>query len=198
MVDGVGNQYVSEYGSLGSYSLLAEEAPLMALPLHELSLKGKTEHGNQKLSWTIVADEKVVSQILEVSTNGKDFKAVGNVEATDRTFSYYSETTGVLFYRVSVTFDNNRQYYSNIIALRNSGAEGRPKLFSNLITGNSLMVSSPESYNYVINDFNGRTISRGQITDGSSTIITNYLSAGTYMIRFTKGSDQYVEKFMKQ
>jgi hypothetical protein len=60
------------------------------------------------------------------------------------------------------------------------------------------MVNSPDAYNYVVNDFNGRIVAKGQITDGSSTINTNYLSAGTYMIRFVKGSDQYVEKFMKQ
>jgi hypothetical protein len=60
------------------------------------------------------------------------------------------------------------------------------------------MVTSPDSYNYVINDYNGRTVAKGQVTDGSSTINTNYLSSGAYMIRFVKGDDQYVEKFLKQ
>jgi hypothetical protein len=41
-------------------------------------------------------------------------------------------------------------------------------------------------------------VAKGQITDGSSTINTNYLSSGTYMIRFVNGNNQYVEKFMKQ
>ena len=198
LVDGTGNQDISEYGSLGSYSLLAEEAPLAVLPLHEFSLRGKTENGNQKLSWTIVADERVVKQSIEVSTNGKDFSALANVDGLERAYNYSSSTSGVLFYRVNVTFDNGRQYYSNIIALRSNGVEGRPKLFSTLIASNALMVSSPESYSYIINDYNGRIVAKGQITDGSSTINTNYLSAGTYMIRFVKGNDQYVEKFMKQ
>jgi hypothetical protein len=60
------------------------------------------------------------------------------------------------------------------------------------------MVSSPERYDYSINDYSGRIVAKGQITDGSSTINTNYLSSGTYMIRFVKGNDQYVEKFLKQ
>jgi hypothetical protein len=82
--------------------------------------------------------------------------------------------------------------------MRSEGVEGRPKLFSTLISSNALMVSSPDIYNYVINDYNGRIVAKGQITDGSSTINTNYLSPGTYMIRFINGNDQYVEKFMKQ
>lgn len=198
LVDGVGNEYVSEYGSLGSYSLLAEEAPLVPLPLHELTLTGKTENGSQKLSWKIIADETIVTQSLEVSTNGRDFKSLASVDAQSRAYNYSPDNAGVLFYRLNVAFDDGRQYYSNIIALRSNGTEGRPKLFSTLIAGNALMVSSPDAYNYVINDFNGRIVGKGQITDGSSTINTNYLSSGTYMIRFVKGSDQYVEKFLKQ
>jgi hypothetical protein len=198
LVDGVGNEYVSEYGSLGSYSLLAEEAPLLALPLHEFTLIGKLENGLQKLSWKIVADEKIISQFVEVSTNGRDFRPLAGVDALGRSYNYSPDNAGVLFYRLNITFDNNRQYYSNIIALRSNGIEGRPKLFTTLIKGNALMVSSPERYDYSINDYSGRIVAKGQITDGSSTINTNYLSSGTYMIRFVKGNDQYVEKFLKQ
>jgi hypothetical protein len=198
LVDGVGSEYVPEYGSLGSYSLIAEEAPLTALPLHELSLRGKAGDGSQKFSWTIVADETLVKQSLEVSTNGRDFSPLSDINVLERGYSYSSQSAAVLFYRLNVTFDNGRQYYSNIIALRSTGIEGRPKLFSTLIKGNSLMVTSPDSYSYVINDYNGRIVAKGQITEGSSTIITNYLSSGTYMIRFTKGENQYVEKFLKQ
>jgi hypothetical protein len=166
--------------------------------VQELKLKGKSENGNQKLSWNIIADETVVAQSVEVSSNGKDFSPLANVDAAGRNYAYSPDNAGVIFYRLNVTFDNDRKYFSNIIALRSNGVEGRPKLFSTLITGNSLMVNSPDVYNYVVNDFNGRIVAKGQITDGSSTINTNYLSAGTYMIRFVKGSDQYVEKFMKQ
>jgi hypothetical protein len=198
LVDGVGNDYLSNYGSLGSYSLIAEEVPMSVLPLHELSLKGKVENGSQKFSWTIVADETLVKQSLEVSTNGRDFTSLSDVNVLERAYSYSSQTAAVLFYRLNVTFNDGRQYYSNIIALRSIGTEGRPKLFSTLIKTNSLMVTSPDSYNYVINDYNGRIVAKGQITDGSSTINTNYLSSGAYMIRFTRGEDQYVEKFLKQ
>ena len=198
LVDGVGNQYVSEYGSLGSYSLLAEQIPLTTLPVQELKLKGRSGKGSQDLYWNIIADETVVGQKLEISTDGKQFNSIINVDAVSRSYNYTPDNGGVIFYRLNVTFDDNRQYYSNVIALRSSGIEGRPKLFSTLVTGNSLMVSSPDTYSYVINDFNGRMVAKGQITDGSSTINTNYLSSGTYMIRFVNGNNQYVEKFMKQ
>ncbi len=198
LVDGVGNQYVNEYGSLGSYSLIAEQTPLATLPVQELKLKGRSDKGSQRLSWSIIADETVVNQKLEVSTNGKDFNSVINVDPATRDYNYTADNGGVVFYRLNVTFDDNKQYYSNVIALRSIGTEGRPKLFNTLVTSNNLMVSSPETYSYAINDFSGRTVAKGQITEGSSSITTNNLSTGTYMIRFVNGTTQYVEKFLKQ
>ena len=198
LVDGVGNQYVSEYGSLGSYSLMGEQIPLTTLPVQELKLKGRSAKGSQNLSWSIIADETVVTQKLEISTNGKEFTSAINVDAATREYNYVADNAGVMFYRLNVMFDDNRQYYSNVVALRNNGIAGRPKLLSTFISANSLTVNSPDTYSYVINDFNGRIITKGQINEGSSTITTKYLSAGAYMIRFINGSTQYVEKFMKQ
>jgi hypothetical protein len=197
-LDGVENPYASDYGSVGSYSVLIEEAPLTTLPVHSLNLRGTAENGYHKLNWVVDADEKLVNQVVEISTNGKDFTTLSSTEIASRSFSYHSETAGVIFYRVKVTFDNIQTYYTNIIAMRSSGTEGRPKLFSTVINSNSLMVSSPSSYQYAINDINGRVVSKGQIPAGSSSIQTNYLSQGTYMIRFANGNDQYVEKFLKQ
>jgi hypothetical protein len=199
LVDATGNQYASDYGSLGSYSLMAEQIPLVILPVHKLEMNGKSENGYHKLSWNVEADEKIESQILEVSANGKDFSALAtNMDATTRSHSYHAEVAGTFFYRLRVTFDNGKDYYTNIIALRSNGNAGKPKLVSNLIRNNTIAVNSPSAYNYVINDFNGKTISRGQVAEGNSIIHTNHISSGTYLIRFTNGSDEYVEKFLKQ
>ena len=166
--------------------------------MQELKLKGRSAKGSQNLSWSIIADETVVTQKLEISTNGKEFTSAINVDAATREYNYVADNAGVMFYRLNVMFDDNRQYYSNVVALRNNGIAGRPKLLSTFISANSLTVNSPDTYSYVINDFNGRIITKGQINEGSSIITTKYLSAGAYMIRFVNGSTQYVEKFMKQ
>ncbi len=198
LVDAVGNQYASDYGSLGSYTIDAEEMPLTVLPLRQLQLNGNTENGFHKLNWKIDADEKIISQAIQFSDNGKDFTNLAIVDAAGRNYSHHSQNVGIAFYRIKVNFENNKEHYSNIIAMRSNGDATRPKLFANVITSNSLMVNAPAAYSYTINDFNGKTVSKGQIVSGSTSINTSYLSSGTYILRFANGDDQYVEKFVKQ
>ncbi|MEJ0102690.1 MAG: DVUA0089 family protein [Bacteroidota bacterium] len=73
-VEGKGNEYAPNYASLGSYSLRAsfidQDTPL---PLRELELSGKLINDKYVLDWMIVADEQVISQVIEQSTNGHDF-----------------------------------------------------------------------------------------------------------------------------
>lgn len=161
-------------------------------------LKGKGGRGTHKLSMKIVADQIVTGKIMEVSFNGKDFKTLATLDKSVDTYNNTLLSPGVFFYRMNLTLKNNKHVYSNIVAMGSEGSAGRPKLISTLISGNEVKVTSPDSYDYVINDFNGRIVAKGQITSGNSTINTNYLSSGTYVIRFVKGSDQFVEKFMKQ
>lgn len=199
LVDATGNAYASNYGSLGSYSLTAEQITLSVLPVKQIEIKGLSENGYHKLNWKIEADKKIVEQVIEVSANGKDFTTLaGDIDVTTKIYSYHPENAGTLFYRIKARFENKEVFYSNIIALRSNGNASRPQLVTNLIRSNSLITNSPSSYTYAINDYSGKVIAKGQISEGSYTINTNYLSAGTYMIRFTKGNDQYVERFMKQ
>jgi len=198
LVDAVGNQYASDYGSLGSYSIEAEEIPLTTLPFRSLNLTATTSNGFNKLTWLVDADEKITQQIIEYSDNGRDFITLATVNGSLRGYNHHADETGTIFYRVKLKFENAKEHYSNLIAMRSNGNSSRPKLFANVITSNKIMVTSPSVYNYVINDFNGRMIAQGKTATGSSTITTNFLVAGTYFIRFVKGNDQYVEKFVKQ
>ena len=199
MVNGTGNVYASDYGSIGSYTVTAEQITMTVLPVAKMDAKGISENGFHKLSWTIESDQTINNLVVEVSTNGKDFTTLaGDIDLASKAYSYHPETVGTLFYRIKAGFENGEQLYSNTIALRSNGDASKPQLVTNLIRTNTLMTNSPAAYSFAINDFSGKVVARGQINAGSSTINTNYLPAGTYMIRFTKGNDQYVEKFMKQ
>ena len=99
---------------------------------------------------------------------------------------------------MNVTFDNGRQYYSNVVTLRKNGATTGPKVISNLITANSFEVSSPGIYNYAVYDFNGKTLVQGKLTNGSNIITPAGMTAGIYVIRFTNGTGQWLEKLVRQ
>lgn len=194
-VEPKGNIYAPEYATLGSYSLRGSYMPFAALPLRQLELKGKKNRGEHQFSWIIEADEAVVEQVLEMAATGNDFQTIGVLSPNARSWNYVPKEKGLLRYRVHVTFDNGKHYYSNIIGLNNEGS-GRPVLLGNS-TAHTLLVSSPSEYFYEIHDFSGRLMSKGRLTAGSNQLNVGQFSNGLYLIRFSDNGGSYQEKFLK-
>lgn len=195
-IQSMGNIYAPEYATLGSYNLAASIIPSGVLPLRRLELNGSSENNRHKFNWIIDADENVVQQILEASADGINFQAVTTVNAGARTYAYVPQAKGILYYRLKVTFDNNRQYFSNTIAIKNA-VVNRPSTIGNFVQ-NFVQVTSPSPFSYTIVDFSGRSISKGQLVQGMNAIYVNGLSKGMYIIQYSNGQEQYAEKFMKQ
>lgn len=197
-VQGKGNVYAPEYASLGSYSITSSFRPLEPLPLHKLELKGTTENKKHKLDWIIEADETVTQQVLEVSAgNNRDFQPLNNLSTSARSFMNTPSQNGWLHYRLHVSFDDGRSYYSNVIVLSNNISNNKPVINGNLVNG-SMVVNSSSPFAYTVLDYNGRTVLKGNIVQGMNTIITSSLSSGMYIIRFNNGQEVHNEKFMKQ
>jgi hypothetical protein len=196
-VDGQGNQYASEYGSLGSYSLEGIYTDVSTLPLRNLELKGNAEGGKHSLSWTVDADEKIVSQEVEVSEDGRTYRTLDAVAGGARTFEYMSVAAGLLHYRLQVLFDNGKLYYSNMIGLK-SGTIPAPHLQNSLVRSGALNVNSPGRFTYSILDYQGRQVLGGSLLRGTTTLDISHISTGSYLFRFTNGQQQFVEKFVKQ
>lgn len=195
LVKSTGNEFSSGYGSLGEYSIM-EQAPPVTLPLRTLKLNGSADNRFHKFNWIIDADEKVVSQVLEISTDGQHFQEAATPSTTDRLFNYIPSLTGVLQYRLKVVFDNDHLYYSNIISLRTANNNSRPELMGNIVTNSQLSVNSPGNYAYIIYNLNGKMIAKGTITAGVNKVQAPNLVNGFYMIRFNNGYEEWNEKFV--
>jgi hypothetical protein len=196
-IDGKGNIYAPEYGSLGSYSLEATYTDAELLPLRRFELRGRLDGEIHSLSWLIDANENILKQEIQVSSNGVNFTTLDQPDNVLRTYSHRPLDIRPLLYRIHVTFDNSKEYYSNTIAIR-PGKSGKPQLIGNTIAGNNLSISSPAVYQYQIIDQNGRMLSKGTIDKGYTTVYTPNISIGMYIIRFTDGIDQWSEKFIKR
>jgi hypothetical protein len=168
-IDGKGNIYAPEYGSLGSYSLQAVYTDAEILAIRRLELRGKLDGDMHSLNWLIEADEHVMKQVIEVSGNGISFTPLDQPNNILRTYSYHPLDNRPLLYRLHVTFDNAKEYYSNTIAIR-QGRSAKPQLIGNIITGTSLAISSPGNYYYQVLDQSGRMLSKGTIEKGYSSI----------------------------
>lgn len=195
-VEGKGNIYAPNYASLGSYSLQGNYLP-GTLPLRKLELQGELVAERHKLNWVIDADEQVTELLLEISRDGRSFSPVTQPAPADRSFLYTPNISSAVQYRLKVTFDNGRSYYSNIVTLRNTGNDIRPKLLSNLVN-NSITVSSPGNFSWMIYDFNGKMAAKGQLVSGMNTIPAQSITGGMYLIRFTDNSNQWTDKFVRQ
>ncbi len=196
-VRGMGNVYAPNYASLGSYALNATYAAAAILPLHKLELSGITQNGVHKLNWEIVADENIIEQMVEFSTDGKMFESITGVGNATRRYDYSPQVNGTIYYRLKVKFDDGKQYFSNIIALKNELLTVRPHLVGNMV-GNSMSVTSPAACTYAVYDFNGRTITKGSLSPGINTINAPATGSGIYIIQYVLGSQKFAEKFYKQ
>ena len=195
-IESMGNVYAPDYASLGSYTLSATISPDGGvLPVNRLQLHGSMDNSKHKLDWMISSDETVTQQTLEVSSNGKNFQALASLGSAARSYSYVPVNSGILYYRLNVIFDNNKQYFSNTVPMRD--ASDKPYVVTNLIH-NSIQVNSNSSFNYMVVDNSGRPVAKGILTQGVNNIMASNLSRGMYIIQYSNGQEQYAEKFMKQ
>ena len=197
-VDGKGNIYAPEYGSLGSSALQGSFIGGVALPLRKLELKGFNTGDKHQLNWVIDADEQIVKQDLEISTDGRSFSTLAQTAIDARSFTYKPFSTGTIQYRLNVTFNNGHQYYSNIVSIRQNSSVVKPHLVSNLLYSNTMIVSSPGKYTFMLYDVNGKLIKQGQITNGINNIDISNISAGMHLVYFTDGKQNWIEKFIKR
>ncbi len=195
-IEGKGNVYAPEYASLGSYSL---EGNYLAgtLPLRRLELQGTLINDIHRLNWLIDADEQVLEQVLEMSSNGRTFSPVTQPDVQDRMFQYVPVLQQAIQYRVRVLFDNGHIHYSNIVTLRNASNDSRPKLLTNLIQY-TITVTSPGAYQFQVFDMNGKQLQRGTVNGGMNQISAAQMPAGLYSIRYSDLQNQWTEKFVKQ
>lgn len=197
-IEGRGNLYAPAYASLGSYSLLGRFTAGGTLPLHKLELTGAASGDKHRLNWEIIADEQITDLSIELSTDGRTFTTLTPTATADRSYIYRPYSSHAIQYRLNVSFDNGRQYYSNVVSLPGNKNGVRPQLVGNLISSDHITVSSPGKYTYLLHDLNGRTIAKGQLNSGINTVNAGGLVNGMYIIRFTDGDQQWTDKLIRQ
>jgi hypothetical protein len=197
-VEGRGNANAPAYASLGSYSLQGNFTG-GALPLRRLELSGAAQNRKHQLSWIIDADEQVTDLSLETATDGRNFEPLVQQDVQARAFAYTPPTAQNRQYRLNVTFDNGRQYYSNVVRLRGFDNTSKPQLAGTILNTNTITVNSPAVFRYEVHDINGKLLLRGNLNNGINKINSAGLVTGMYVIRFTQvDGTQWIEKFIRQ
>ncbi|TCJ13360.1 hypothetical protein EPD60_13305 [Flaviaesturariibacter flavus] len=196
MIDGKGNQFAPEYGSLGSYDLKASATPFNVLPLYQLTLHGSSAGGRHTLNWKVVADEVLTEQVLEASDDGRNFYVLATPPPGTTSYTYTVAEGARRQYRIKVVFNNGRYYYSKAVLLA-AAAGATPQLLRTVAQGGSLAVQSPVAGRYQVGNALGQVMAAGVLPQGSSNLPLPRLAAGAYWVRFTVGGSETVQKFIQ-
>lgn len=195
VVSGTGNANISDYGSIGGYSISGFAAA--PLPIHDVTLRGNVDRRFHNVNWNIVADEPIQKQIIEVSEDGVLFKQITEVPTNANSFAYAPNYSGMLYYRLKVTSVIGETAYSNIIALHSNASTNTITL--NTITTSDITVNAGTGYEYMLMDMNGRMMSRGRGMAGTTKINMQQYSSGMYIIQFlTNNRERQTERIIRQ
>jgi len=194
IVDGTGNSNTSNYGSIGSYSVTGFTGPV---PIHDISLTGNVIKDKHSLNWSIIADEPIKTQVVEVSSDGIIFKPLSALNSTAKLFSYVPYNNSTLYYRIKVVSVIDQTAYSNIIALRAAGKPEHLFMVSTFVQ-DQITVNAFENYQYRLADVNGRIIATGTGTKGMNRINIGNKPGGLYIIQLYNENEKQTERIIKQ
>jgi hypothetical protein len=195
VVDGVANENLSDYGSVGSYALAGFIANV--LPIHHLNLTGKINDELHVLDWNYRADEAVKKINVEISKDGKRFSTLAELSAEARRFSWKPLDNAATFYRIKViTVADERAYYSNTQTLKITQGK-KIDILSNIVSG-SLNINSKGNYNFQLIDETGRLVHKGVLKNGLNSIDLGSASKGLLVLRLQDGNEISVYKIVKQ
>lgn len=196
VVDGVSNANLSEYGSLGFYTLSA--SVLSALPVHRLSLTGRMKAEYHDLHWNYFADERIKEIHIESSKDGIHFNFLTTLSADTRSFSWKPIDNSSIHYRVKViTAADERAYYSNIILLRKSASDKSFDVINHVVTDN-ISINVEKRFSYELFDETARLLQRGVLQQGSNQIPASGIKMGVFLMRLQYNNETYTEKFIKR
>ena len=177
--------------------------PVGAIPLPAklISFNANKYFSGAQLTWITAEERDLASFDIEKSTNGKNWRAIGNVPSksssiqsvnNNYTFNDNSLSGSVNFYRLKM-IDNNKSYtYSEIINIRNNDSD-QLQVFPNPAK-DYIMVSGSDVQNVTIIDGYGRIVLKSAVSNGR--IDVNQLQSGVYHI-FINGDHTQKLKFVK-
>lgn len=196
VVEGAGNEYTSNYGSLGAYSINGNLRPMKPMSISRLTLRGNISAATHRLEWDLICDEAIGTQSLEVSYDGIVFKQLSAVSAFARQFQYDPMMQGDMYYRLKVTTATGHVAYSNIISMKAGEARGSVMLRSASVT-QSIELIADDGFSFILSDLNGKILKKGNGTAGLNVInIANY-SNGIYIIQINSNSQRITHRIVR-
>jgi hypothetical protein len=161
---------VLEYYENGGVNRVSFDLNSIVLPIQLVQFSGHSQNEQVQLNWTTSTSSNTDHFIIEKSTDGRGFQAIGQVmAATGITssagipYSYTDAdiTAGPLFYRLKMVDANHLITYSNTIIVRNN-TTGKLRIYPTIVQSNRpLLLQTGKQLNnttIIVTDLTGRPV----------------------------------------
>ncbi|MBL7698893.1 MAG: hypothetical protein JNK79_12070 [Chitinophagaceae bacterium] len=191
VADGTSNQYVSDYGSVGLYTLSGSVDNPGAKPV--VLLRGDVHDNYNIVSWQI--EEGTVPRVtyLEYSIDRKKYTSIPVV---NNSFVHRTPGKRDIHYRVKMILPDETVSYSEEITLSNAIQNVLP--LSNIITTSFVQVKSNGEYAYQLMDETGRLLGKGTLITGVNNVPVRTLHKGVLILKAFNKNEQLHFRLIKQ
>lgn len=166
------------------------------------------------LKWQTSSEENVKRFVIERSSDGKNYKSIGQVAAvgnsTIKQLYNYTDNSPLMpatnFYRLLMQDADGNYKYSKILTVKYTGELSLDIQLSPNPTSGMLQIQLPDGLKGTISlqvfDLNGRVIKRQNLaSDGhalSTSIDVSGLQSGVYILKAQSGSTSLTSRFIKK
>jgi trimeric autotransporter adhesin len=204
------NGYVLQ-GSISGFSSFYFGGSTITLPLQLITFTGALQADKTTLlKWKTQNERNASSFIVERSTDGTRFAAIGNVAATNNISSAYSyidadaayQHSTILFYRLKMTNEDGSFSYSSVVTILLTNVKGDVTVSPNpVISTAKVNISSAQTgtIQWKLYDNAGQVIlqNSSNVSAGTGNILTinmDKVAAGSYYLHVSgAGVDQNVK-----
>jgi len=194
VVDGVGNIYHDDVGSIGLYTITGNLLTL--LPVKDFNFSGTVNNSKHQLSWLLQTDEAVKQVLVESSPDGLHFTTLAALSPAVQ--SYTNQPLGIetIYYRLkAITATNSQGYVSNIISLKSRTVTGGIQVI-NTNTG-GITVKSGDNFVYQLFTAGGQLLGSGKLTPGTNQLTASG-ATGLLLLHCSNGNQSFTQKLIKQ
>jgi len=179
------------------------------LPISGIALNGTSRQEGVQLNWTVLAETDMSGYVVERSSDGRAFTAIGQVKATGNNNSNHNYTyldtkplSNTSYYRIKVIGNNGEIKYSSIIKIQ-QGKTWSVQLYPNpvkdqlYITMNN--TGSDEVYTFRIINAYGQEVLRGngKSLSGKLSVNVSTLMPGVYQLQLVNSNGEIcIQKFI--
>lgn len=174
------------------------------LPVRLTSFNASEDGLSTKLVWNTVEESGITSYVIEKSTDGRTFSAIGTVKAANQKTYSFTDAQSVSehsYYRLKIVETDGTYKLSYIISLKS-------RLTTNIILSpnpvkNTLMIQHPkvgDNGHIQILNANGQVVRNIKLSANAviSNVDMSSFTSGLYHIVYKSGFDMFTKTIIKQ